>query len=147
MNYVRKTPLLTSEERGAINRAAGRHNSEAAWPADRVAELTALVADGVSFAEIGRRMGITKNAAIGKARRLGLTTPNEPFNPKPVTTPERLDALGQFPDAGRCVYPIGHPREASFRFCASEVAVVGAPYCQFHMRLTHTRAAVEQQAA
>jgi len=46
--------------------------------------VTALWGEGLSTAEIGRRMGVSKCAVIGKARRLGLPrrpSPIRPFDP------------------------------------------------------------------
>ena len=40
------------------------------WTATRIAMLFHLRESGMGFSQIGRRMGITKNAAIGKHRRL-----------------------------------------------------------------------------
>jgi GcrA cell cycle regulator len=48
------------------------------WPA-RDAELTELWAQGLSSSAIGVRMTLTKNAVIGRARRLGL-----PARPSPI---------------------------------------------------------------
>ena len=42
------------------------------WDAGAVARLRTLWAEGHSAAEIGRRMGLTKNAILGKAHRLDL---------------------------------------------------------------------------
>jgi len=42
------------------------------WGEKDCARLAALVATGISYTLIGRKMHITKNAAIGKARRLNL---------------------------------------------------------------------------
>ena len=42
------------------------------WTVEQIETLTALWAVGHSAAEIGRRMGISKNAVIGKAHRLRL---------------------------------------------------------------------------
>ena len=39
------------------------------WDDKAIARLTELVATGVSYTTIGMKMHITKNAAIGKARR------------------------------------------------------------------------------
>ena len=49
------------------------------WTADAVARLRAFWQDEHSTAEIGRRMGISKNAVVGKAHRLGL-----PPRPSPI---------------------------------------------------------------
>ena len=63
------------------------------WGDKAIARLTELVATGVSYTTIGMKMHITKNAAIGKARRLKLAkfpSPSTPyqykksvFKPKP----------------------------------------------------------------
>lgn len=42
------------------------------WTVEMVNRLTALLADGVTYSEIGRQLGCGKNAAMGKATRLGL---------------------------------------------------------------------------
>ncbi len=49
------------------------------WGADTIERLRALWAEGHSTAEIGRRMGVTKNAVVGKAHRLQL-----PARPSPI---------------------------------------------------------------
>jgi len=49
------------------------------WNEETIARLRQLWQDGHSTAEIGRRMGITKNAVVGKAHRLVL-----PARPSPI---------------------------------------------------------------
>uniref|UniRef100_UPI001F17305C GcrA family cell cycle regulator n=1 Tax=Roseomonas sp. 18066 TaxID=2681412 RepID=UPI001F17305C len=49
------------------------------WTAEAIDALRALWAEGHSTAEIGRRMGISKNAVVGKAHRLNL-----PPRPSPI---------------------------------------------------------------
>lgn len=58
------------------------------WNEETIARLRALWAEGLSTAEIGRRMGISKNAVVGKAHRLNL-----PARPSPI----RRDAPGAAP--------------------------------------------------
>ena len=48
------------------------------WTDAMIARLRALWADGHSTAEIGRRMGISKNAVVGKAHRLQLAGRQSP---------------------------------------------------------------------
>jgi GcrA cell cycle regulator len=55
------------------------------WSDEVVARLRALWADGHSTAEIGRRLGVSKNAVVGKAHRLDL-----PSRPSPI----RRDGTG-----------------------------------------------------
>ena len=54
-------------------------NTDKDWTTDVVAVLRTLWAEGHTTAEIGRRMGTSKNAIIGKARRLQL-----PGRPSPI---------------------------------------------------------------
>ncbi len=49
------------------------------WNEETIARIRALWDQGLSTAEIGRRMGITKNAVVGKAHRLNL-----PARPSPI---------------------------------------------------------------
>jgi GcrA cell cycle regulator len=45
------------------------------WTKEIIAKLVKLAAQGLSYTEIGKALGITKNAAIGKARRLRISKP------------------------------------------------------------------------
>lgn len=49
------------------------------WTEETIARLRALWAEGHSTAEIGRRMGISKNAVVGKAHRLQLAARPSPI--------------------------------------------------------------------
>ena len=49
------------------------------WNDEAIARIRALWAEGHSTAEIGRRMGVSKNAIVGKAHRLNL-----PARPSPI---------------------------------------------------------------
>ena len=42
------------------------------WTAERVATVTRLWNEGLTTAEIGRQVGMSKNAVVGKAHRLQL---------------------------------------------------------------------------
>jgi len=55
------------------------------WNDETIVRLRALWNEGLSTAEIGRRMGVSKNAVVGKAHRLGL-----PARPSPI----RRDGIG-----------------------------------------------------
>jgi GcrA cell cycle regulator len=54
-------------------------SSSANWDADTITKLRYLWTEGHSTAEIGRRLGISKNAVVGKAHRLEL-----PARPSPI---------------------------------------------------------------
>lgn len=73
------------------------------WTAEAIERLKALWAEGHSTAEIGRRMGISKNAVVGKAHRLNL-----PARPSPI----RRDAEPRPAPAPRAPRPIPAARVA-----------------------------------
>ncbi len=64
------------------------------WTEEAIERLRAFWAEGHSTAEIGRRMGISKNAVVGKAHRLDLAARPSPIRrdpaaPRPVPTGRR----------------------------------------------------------
>ena len=59
------------------------------WNEDSITKLRALWAEGHSTAEIGRRMGVSKNAVVGKAHRLTLDARPSPIRRDGDKTPRR----------------------------------------------------------
>jgi GcrA cell cycle regulator len=59
------------------------------WNEESISRLRALWAEGHSTAEIGRRMGVSKNAVVGKAHRLNLTSRPSPIRRDGEKTPRR----------------------------------------------------------
>ena len=59
------------------------------WNEDSIIRLRALWAEGHSTAEIGRRMGVSKNAVVGKAHRLTLEARPSPIRRDGDKTPRR----------------------------------------------------------
>lgn len=57
------------------------------WTPERTNALMALWDEGLSTAEIGRRLGVTKNAVVGKVHRLGLPKRGSPINQERTRTP------------------------------------------------------------
>jgi GcrA cell cycle regulator len=70
------------------------------WNDETIVRLRSLWNEGLSTAEIGRRLAVSKNAVVGKAHRLGLaarpspirrdgarTTPPRPATPRRLTGP------------------------------------------------------------
>lgn len=53
------------------------------WNEETISRLRALWDEGHSTAEIGRRLGITKNAVVGKAHRLNLAARPSPIRRLP----------------------------------------------------------------
>jgi GcrA cell cycle regulator len=64
---------------------------ETTWSEARIAELKRLWSEGLSTAEIARRLAISKNAVVGKAHRLNLRGRPSPIQ---VRLPERKNPIG-----------------------------------------------------
>jgi len=75
------------------------------WPAARVARLRELHAAGLSYAAIGRALGTTTNAAVGKAHRLGLPNRQSPIIRDADDPRRRVPAPAAVPRAGKVTLP------------------------------------------
>jgi len=64
------------------------------WSEEIISRLRGMWAEGHSTAEIGRRLGVSKNAIVGKAHRLDLPARPSPIRREPVS-----------PDAARSAPP------------------------------------------
>jgi len=109
------------------------------WTPDRIEMLTRLWEEGVTTAEIGRRIGVTKNAVIGKVHRIGLTP--RVITQKPPPKRNVFDFTGP-----ACMWPLGHPGEDDFHFCG-EHPVTGKPYCEHHVELAYIKPKEKSEAA
>ena len=109
------------------------------WTPERIALLTQLWEEGITTAEIGRRIGVTKNAVIGKVHRIGLV----PRVIKEAPPPRRnvFEFIGP-----ACMWPIGHPTDDDFRFCG-ERPVGGKPYCEHHVAVAYIKPKEKPEAA
>ena len=94
-------------------------------------------------------VGITKNAVVGKAHRLGL-----PARPSPIRRQGSGGSVARAPrqvakapvksmrqialstSGACCKWPFGHPGEKDFRFCGSP-ALVNKPYCPEHYQIAY----------
>ena len=63
------------------------------WSDEVIAQLRGLWAEGHSTAEIGRRLGVTKNAIVGKAHRLDLPARPSPIRRDPDVPPVRRSVV------------------------------------------------------
>jgi GcrA cell cycle regulator len=101
------------------------------WTPERVERLTQLFEEGLPTSEIGRRLGLTKNAVIGKLHRIALA----PRGGTPVTPPQRN--FFEF-NGPCCLWPHGHPDDADFHFCGAR-PLPGKPYCAEHAAIAYVR--------
>ena len=146
------------------------------WTEEAIAQLRALWKEGHSTAEIGRRMGVTKNAVVGKAHRPKLPPPPPPTRrerggeprprpPRPQRAPAHravvhLAAAAAPPSKpilravptvpyGRispCCWPIGEPGTRSFRFCDAGT-LPSKPYCAEHAQLAYVKVRDKRETA
>ena len=118
------------------------------WTEERIEDLRRLWDAGYSASAIGKQIGMSKNAVIGKAHRLGLRARPSPIRrnaPKQILTPRiRLEEPRTEPApppppvrprriarGATCLWPIGDPSDKDFHFCGEPVAE-GKPYCTDH---------------
>lgn len=83
------------------------------WPEERTEELRKLMARGFTSAAVGRRMGISRNSAIGKAHRMGFAWKGSPRGQAPkgshpmrshinhVWTKEKIEQLVTLRNSGQ----------------------------------------------
>ena len=135
------------------------------WTTDRVEQLKAHFAAGLSCRQIAGEIGVSRNAVIGKLSRLGLTREKpdtEPRTQKPVKERrgrpvprlqyDMLRAVYDAPVANapvvsaqrcslfelnkeRCRWPVSTEVE-EFAFCGN-TPIGGLPYCAGHTRLAY----------
>lgn len=122
---------------------SGGSETSAFWR-EHDAVLRELAALGLTTTEAGRRLGVSKNAVIGRGYRIGVLWARRPKRMRDGTPPK---PIADFPPPGGCVYPHGHPGEADFRFCGKRVERAGLPYCPGHMAIAYQPARPEQEAA
>lgn len=114
------------------------------WTEERISALCRLWSDGLSAAEIGRRLEVSKNAVIGKAHRLGLPGRPSPIKRnKSTTTKVRAESAGpatqQRSQARTCCWPFGDPEDPDFHFCGNK-AMKNKPYCEEHYKIAYIQA-------
>lgn len=121
------------------------------WTDKNVNTLTKMWNKGKTAADIAEALGgITRNAVIGKANRLGLEKRPSPIKkadkvkskskakkePKKITLVDKKIALDKSFSIldikeGMCRWPIGDPKDDDFHFCGKR-AMEGCSYCEGH---------------
>jgi len=129
------------------------------WTQAKEKILKALWSKGSSAREIGDKVGATRNAVIGKARRLNLEarvpesfvtkTKKAPAKkvvppppPPPATPGVKYLPRGSASDvlmslsADNCRWPDGDPAGYDFTFCAGKKQG-SSPYCKIHSEIAY----------
>ena len=132
--------LPPSTDAGKVPASAGGGEQGAMWNDEKIARLKKLWSEGLTTGEIGKRLGVSKNAVVGKAHRLGLKgrpspIKRQPNKPVEVNKETRVFTLTDL-SAQTCRWPIGDPKHEDFRFCGKPVAA-GKPYCGEHCSVAY----------
>jgi GcrA cell cycle regulator len=90
------------------------------WTEETILRLRGLWAEGHSTAEIGRRLGVTKNAVVGKAHRLDL-----PARPSPIRREGTPGVQPRRPAPRRVAGPTLPPLSSSSQATEAVVRSVG----------------------
>jgi GcrA cell cycle regulator len=112
------------------------------WTPERIDLLQRLWLQGQTASQIAEQLGdgVTRNAVIGKAHRLGLSgrpTPVSKPIPKPVLEEPRRPVVAG-PSGRACMWPVGDPKTADFHFCNAPTEA-GRPYCATHCSMAYQR--------
>ena len=133
------------------------------WNDSNVARLKELWDQGLPTAQIGKLLGFTKNAVVGKAHRIGLERRPSPIRRtavkpdrkkarSPIVPTLKFEALKEesqqqtFKPAIKnlftnqtkrgCEWPEGHPDESDFKFCGKD-RFEDKPYCIDHCAVAY----------
>jgi GcrA cell cycle regulator len=115
------------------------------WTEERIDRLKAMWTKGSTASQIAEELGgVSRNAVIGKAHRLGLESRPSPVKageekekkakaaPAPKASADVADKTSLLDLNDRvCRWPMGHPGEPDFHFCG-EPSNPGYPYCVAH---------------
>ena len=110
-----------------------------AWTDRNVEILEALWSEGRSARDIAEKLGVTRNAVIGKANRLGLSHNSAARTDGRARAARRESDPPSSPldlTERMCRWPIGHPGEADFHFCG-RARIPGRPYCLDHCAVAY----------
>ena len=135
------------------------------WNDDNVSRLRELWDQGLPTAQIGKLLGFTKNAVVGKAHRIGLERRPSPIR-RTAVKPDRKKARSpimpklNFENQDNeeivakktfqpmvknlftsnkkrgCEWPEGHPDEPNFHFCGED-RFEDKPYCLKHCAVAY----------
>ena len=106
------------------------------WTEAKVKKLAKLWGKKIPARDIAEKLGegITRNAVIGKANRLGL---NEIKNENKIVLSDNTDKMFHLKIKG-CRWPFGDPGTDEFRFCGA-TQEIGKPYCLDHCMLAYRK--------
>ena len=112
------------------------------WTEAKVKKLAKLWGKNIPARDIAEKLGegITRNAVIGKANRLGLNKDLKPQIKNEVAN-DNSDEMFHLKIKG-CRWPFGDPGTDEFHFCGA-TQEIGKPYCLDHCMLAYRKKEVK----
>lgn len=142
------------------------------WTPERIKILIGFWEEGLPTSEIGRRLGVTKNAVVGKVHRLGLKKRQSPIRQSSSSSaqPKKAKAAALRPQAdaparpataktpmptgdvvsledltsSMCCWPEGEPGTEEFHFCG-QPSVSEKPYCEAHCARAYVKVSKDKK--
>jgi len=144
------------------------------WTPERIKVLMGLWEEGLPTSEIGRRLGVTKNAVVGKVHRLGLKKRQSPIRQSSATSAQPKKAKPAAPQqshgddtvarpaaaktrmptgdvvrleeltSSMCSWPEGEPGTEEFHFCG-EPSISDKPYCAEHCARAYVKVSKDKK--
>jgi GcrA cell cycle regulator len=127
------------------------------WNAHSIAQLRALWAEGHTTTEIGRRMGVSKNAITGYPQRSSTLyqlpavavevrkAQQDAAQSAPIVR-EAVPVCTVIRGNKPCCWPIGEPGTRAFRYCEAP-SEASKPYCPHHCGIAYQKKDQRQKAA
>lgn len=105
------------------------------WTAEKETLLKALIVEGLSSSEIGKKLGLTKNAVLGKAHRMRLTFggTSDPYRKRQGKFQVQS---GNFNVVRTCQWLHGDPKDRNF--CGQKTRH-GSSWCDEHKKIVFAR--------
>src|ERR1700759_566916 len=94
---------------------------DAGWTDEKIIQLKRLWLEGMTTAAIGKLLGTSKNAVVGKVHRLELRGRQSPIKVDKKATktkkkPPRIYTMADL-SSQPCRWPSGDPKHDDFQFC------------------------------
>jgi GcrA cell cycle regulator len=96
------------------------------WTPERAVAVVELAAEGLLTREIGRRLGCSRNAVIGRLHRQGLSNVHKEADPQTI-----FDRLPDLKLSG-CRWIVGDVRAGRWSYCGAPVSEPGGSWCAEH---------------
>ena len=108
------------------------------WTPIKTSALIALWNEGIATIEIGKRLGVSKNAVVGRVHRLGLPKRPSPLYSGKTPGPSAAEIIAAGQEWRGCLYMFGDPEDSDWRFCQNP-REWNPSYCPVHHAKTRQK--------